>query len=97
MLDEVRARMFDKDREIAFLRDQLSEAQAEIGRRAASTDEALKTIDRVVRSFEMQAEANKALALSGEVQREYQDQTQPIRFAPESVDSAERHQDIRRV
>ncbi|MEL6932565.1 MAG: hypothetical protein AAFO17_05660 [Pseudomonadota bacterium] len=68
-----------------------------VTRRAASTDEALKTIDRAVRSFEMQAEANKALALRGEVRREYQEQTQPIRFTPESVDNAERHQDIRRL
>lgn len=97
VLDEVRARMSDKDREIAFLRDQLADAQAEIGKRAASIDEALKTIDRVVRSFEMQAEANKALALRGEEQTEYRDATQPIRFTPESVENQNRHQDIRRV
>lgn len=97
VLDEVRARMSDKDQEIRFLRDQLADAQVEIGRRAASTDEALKTIDRVVRSFEMQAEANKALALRGGAQAEYREATQPIRFTPESVDNHNRHQDIRRV
>lgn len=97
VLDEVRARMSDKDREITFLRDQLADAQAEIGRRAASTDEALKTIDRVVRSFEMQAEANKALALRGGERTDYREATQPIRFTPDSVENQNRHQDIRRV
>lgn len=97
VLDEVRARMSDKDNEIAFLREQLADAQTEIGRRAASTDEALKTIDRVVRSFEMQAEANKALALRGGEQKSYSEATEPIRFTPESVDNQNRHQDIRRV
>jgi hypothetical protein len=97
VLDEVRARMSDKDQEIKFLRDQLADAQVEIGKRAASTDEALKTIDRVVRSFEMQAEANKALALSGGERSDYREATQSIRFTPESVDSHDRHQDIRRV
>jgi len=97
VLDEVRARMSDKDREIEFLRGQLADAQTEIGKRAASTDEALKTIDRVVRSFEMQAEANKALALRDGQQTEYREATQPMRFKPESVDNQNRHQDIRRV
>jgi len=98
VLDEVRERMSDKDNEIAFLRDQLSEAQIEIGKRAASTDEALKTIDRVVRSFEMQAEANKALALQGSTPAvPFEDTTEPISYTPEPVDSASRHQDIRRV
>lgn len=98
VLDEVRERMGDKDREIAFLRDQLSEAQAEIRRRAASTDEALKTIDRVVRSFEMQAEANKALALSGgERPMPYQNATKPISFTPSSVDNPNGQMDVRRV
>jgi hypothetical protein len=97
VLDEVRARISDKDQEIRFLRDQLADAQVEIGRRAASTDEALKTIDRVVRSFEMQAEANKALALRGGAPTEYREATQQMRFTPESIDNQNRHQDIRRV
>jgi len=98
ILDEVRARMSDKDQEITFLRDQLADAQAEIGRRAASTDDALKTIDRVVRSFELQAEANRALALgAGQGSEPAPEQTQPIHFTAEPVDNADRHQDIRRV
>lgn len=98
VLDEVRERMGDKDKEIAFLRDQLSEAQAEIGRRAASTDEALKTIDRVVRSFEMQAEANRALALGGAERPEpYPEATKPISFTPANVDNPTGHMDVRRV
>lgn len=98
VLEEVRARMSDKDREIAFLRDQLSEAQIEIGKRAASTDEALKTIDRVVRSFEMQAEANRALALgAGQPEQPFAEQTTPTKFTPKSVDNTAGHQDIRRV
>lgn len=56
------ANLFTK---FSILREQLGIAQAEVERRATSTDEALKTIDRVVRSFEMQAEANKVLALRG--------------------------------
>ncbi|MEO0938559.1 MAG: hypothetical protein AAFY38_10440 [Pseudomonadota bacterium] len=79
VLEEVRERLRDRDEEIAFLRDQLSKAQAEVERRATSTDEALKTIDRVVRSFELQAEANKALALGGVVIRD-QD-AEPVRYA----------------
>lgn len=70
VLEEVRERLRDRDKEIAFLREQLDKAQAEVERRATSTDEALKTIDRVVRSFELQAEANKALALGGAVIRD---------------------------
>jgi|GEM_PF-2659671 len=98
VLDEVRERMSDKDNEIAFLRGQLADAQTEIGRRAASTDEALKTIDRVVRSFEMQAEANKALALRGsEPSQPFEETNEPVRFAREGVDNVPRHQDIRRV
>ncbi len=70
-----------EDAEIAFLRDQLEKSQAEVGRRATSTDEALKTIDRVVHSFEMQAEANKALALqSANDVQVVPDATVPIRF-----------------
>ncbi len=97
VLDEVRARMSDKDQEIKFLREQLTDAQAEVKRRAASTDEALKTIDRVVRSFEMQAEANKALALRGTTPPETETSDEPVRYSPEAVDIATRHQDIRRV
>ena len=89
VLSEVRERLRDKDAEIAFLRDQLGKAQAEVERRATSTDEALKTIDRVVRSFEMQAEANKALALSGAVATEpVAEKTGPIRFTTASADEA---------
>ncbi|MEL6644098.1 MAG: hypothetical protein AAFQ79_09195 [Pseudomonadota bacterium] len=96
VLDEVRERMSDKDREIEFLRQQLADAQTEIGRRARSTDEALKTIDRVVRSFELQAEANRAAVLgAGRVASE--DDTQPATFRPSSVDNGNGHQDIRRV
>jgi hypothetical protein len=80
VLEEVRQRLSDKDAEIDFLRGQLGKAQAEVERRATSTDEALKTIDRVVRSFEMQAEANKALALSG-VPTSPPDATEPIRYS----------------
>lgn len=76
---ELRDRLKDKDDENAFLREQLKAAQAEVGKRANSTDEALKTIDRVVRSFEMQAEANKALALSGVQARD--DHNEPVRPA----------------
>lgn len=79
VLGEVRKRLEDKDAEIAFLREQLDKAQAEVERRATSTDEALKTIDRVVRSFEMQAEANKALALSGAASADKQ--SEPARFS----------------
>lgn len=78
VLDEVRKRLEDKDAEIVFLREQLDKAQAEVERRATSTDEALKTIDRVVRSFEMQAEANKALALAGGTSGG--EQSEPVRF-----------------
>jgi hypothetical protein len=74
---ELRDRLKDKDDENAFLREQLKAAQAEVGKRANSTDEALKTIDRVVRSFEMQAEANKALALGGVPARD--EQAEPAR------------------
>lgn len=89
VLDEVRERLNDKDAEIAFLREQLGKAQTEVERRATSTDEALKTIDRVVRSFEMQAEANKALALSGTIAPEpAPEKTEPIRFSQEAVDEA---------
>lgn len=96
VLDEVRERMSDKDREIEFLRQQLAEAQTEIGRRARSTDEALKTIDRVVRSFELQAEANRAAVLgAGRVASE--GETQPATFRPSSVDNGNGQQDIRRV
>lgn len=96
VLDEVRERMADKDREIEFLRQQLADAQTEIGRRARSTDEALKTIDRVVRSFELQAEANRAAVLgAGKVASE--DDAQPAMFRPSSVDNGNGHQDIRRV
>ena len=98
VLEEVRARMSDKESEISFLRDQLAEAQIEIGRRAASTDEALKTIDRVVRSFEMQAEANRALALgAGQNEPSYGEQPSATRFSPRAVDNGAGHQDIRRV
>lgn len=84
--DELRERLQDKNAEIAILRDQLGKSQAEVERRATSTDEALKTIDRVVRSFEMQAEANKALALGGSVASEpMHERTEPIRFTPETV------------
>lgn len=34
VLEVVRERMADKDREIAFLREQLANAQAEVGKRA---------------------------------------------------------------
>lgn len=96
VLDEVRERMADKDREVEFLRQQLADAQTEIGRRARSTDEALKTIDRVVRSFELQAEANRAAVLgAGKVASE--DDAQPATFRPSSVDNGNGHQDIRRV
>lgn len=82
----LRERLRDKDTEIEFLRTQLEKAQAEVGRRATSTDDALKTIDRVVHSFELQAEANKALALrEASAERNYPQATEPIRFAPESV------------
>ena len=85
---ELRDRLKDKDAENAFLREQLQLAQAEVGRRASSTDEALKTIDRVVRSFEMQAEANKALALGAAAYEEpSQEQTQSINFTPRVVES----------
>lgn len=98
VLDEVRERLADKDRENEFLRQQLADAQAEIGRRARSTDEALKTIDRVVRSFELQAEANRSLALgAGQFETPPDEQTTPINFAPKSIDSPHGHQDIRRV
>lgn len=97
VLDEVRERLADKDREIKFLRQQLAEAQAEGGRRAASTDEALKSLDRVVRSFELQAEANRTLALSAEQFRPEREATQPIHFDQGTVDTDSRHQDIRRV
>ena len=84
---ELRDRLKDKDDENAFLREQLKAAQAEVGKRANSTDEALKTIDRVVRSFEMQAEANKALALGAAASEEpSQEQTQPINFTPRVVE-----------
>ena len=79
VLEEVRERLRDREEEIVFLREQLSKAQAEVERRATSTDEALKTIDRVVRSFELQAEANKALALGGGAIRE--PEPEPVRFA----------------
>ncbi|MCE8006009.1 hypothetical protein [Aestuariivita sp.] len=82
VLEEVRERLRDKEEEIAFLRGQLDKAQAEVERRATSTDEALKTIDRVVRSFEMQAEANKALALSGVSSRT--EPSEPVRFTEEA-------------
>lgn len=97
VLGEVRERLADKDREISFLRDQLADAQVEIGKRAASTDEALKTIDRVVRSFELQAEANRALALGSAPVEPTPEQTEPIRFTAETVDNRAGHQDIRRV
>lgn len=86
VLEEVRDRLRDKDKEIAFLRGQLEKAQAEVGRRATSTDDALKTIDRVVHSFELQAEANRALALRDAGGSTQADLTKPIRFAPESVE-----------
>ena len=96
VLEEVRERMSDKDREIEFLRQQLADAQTEIGRRARSTDEALKTIDRVVRSFELQAEANRAAVLgAGKVASE--DDAHAATFRPSSVDNGNGHQDIRRV
>ncbi|MEO1453049.1 MAG: hypothetical protein AAFR73_13245 [Pseudomonadota bacterium] len=96
VLDEVRERMADKDREIGFLRQQLADAQTEIGKRARSTDEALKTIDRVVRSFELQAEANRAAVLgAGRVAGETDVQTAAIKPIP--VDNGHGHQDIRRV
>jgi len=95
VLVEVRERLADKDKEIEFLRGQLEKAQAEVERRATSTDDALKTIDRVVRSFELQSEANRALALrdaggdaDGRVQPEA---TAPIRFTPESVEASTDH------
>ena len=92
VLEEVRERLRDKDAEIAFLRDQLGKAQAEVERRATSTDDALKSIDRVVRSFEMQAEANKALALRGLVTQEpVSEKTEPIRFTPDAVQDTEDH------
>ena len=97
VLGEVRERLADKDREISFLRDQLADAQVEIGKRAASTDEALKTIDRVVRSFELQAEANRALALGSANPEPATEQTEQIRFTAETVDNTPGHQDIRRV
>ncbi|MEO0486694.1 MAG: hypothetical protein AAF092_12365 [Pseudomonadota bacterium] len=59
VLEEVRERLADKARHIEFLRRQLEIAQAEVGSRATSTDEALKTIDPVVHSFERQAKANR--------------------------------------
>ncbi|WP_299145880.1 hypothetical protein [uncultured Tateyamaria sp.] len=65
VLDEVRERLHDKEEENKFLREQLERAHAEIERRGTSTDEALKTIDRIVCSFEMQSETNNALALHG--------------------------------
>lgn len=98
VLDVVRERMADKDREIAFLREQLAAAQAEVGKRAASTDEALKSLDRVVRSFELQAEANRTLALGAEQRRtDVREATEPFQFTPTSVDSGVRHHDVRRV
>ncbi len=85
---ELRDRLKDKNAEIAFLREQLGLSQSEVGQRAKSTDEALKTIDRVVRSFEMQAEANKALALgAAHVGEEHQ--VRRTAFTPRSVDDAE--------
>lgn len=90
--EEMRKRLDDKDAEIAFLRGQLEKAQAEVGRRANSTDEALKTIDRVVHSFEMQAEANRALALqSAGDAAVVREATEPIQFTPQSVSNDDRH------
>ena len=86
VLEEVRVRLRDKDKEIEFLRSQLEKAQAEVERRATSTDEALKTIDRVVHSFELQAEANRALALRDAGASAPPNATEPIRFTPESID-----------
>lgn len=96
VLDEVRERLSDKDQEIAFLRDQLADAQIEIGKRAASTDDALKTIDRVVRSFELQAEANRAAVLGAGKSADVEP-TQTTEVRTEPVDSGFGHQDIRRV
>lgn len=95
VLDEVRERLLDKDKEIEFLREQLADAQAEIGRRASSTDDALKTIDRVVRSFELQAEANRATVLeAGKMPAEPPQDA----FVPgEPIDNPQGLQDIRRV
>ncbi|WP_338548960.1 hypothetical protein [Roseovarius phycicola] len=96
VLEEVRERLEDKDKEIAFLRGQLADAQAEIGRRASSTDEALKTIDRVVRSFELQAEANRAAVLEAGKKTEERPQETTV-VATEISDNPHGHQDIRRV
>ena len=88
--EELRERIKDKDAEIAFLREQLERSQAEVGRRAGSTDEALKTIDRIVHSFELQAEANKALALqSASEPTIVKEATEPIPFTPQSMTDAE--------
>lgn len=86
VLEEVRERLADKNREVEFLRGQLEIAQAEVGRRATSTDEALKTIDRVVHSFELQAEANRALALRDAGGAASEAATEEVRFAPESIE-----------
>lgn len=85
VLEEVRERLADKNKEVEFLRGQLEIAQAEAGRRATSTDEALKTIDRVVHSFELQAEANRALALRDAGGASPTSDSKPIRFAPEGI------------
>lgn len=98
VIDVVRERRADKDREIAFLREQLANAQAEVGKRAASTDEAVKSLDRVVRTFELQAEVNRSLALGADRPGDdRRDTSEPIRLIPNSVDSGERRHDMRRV
>lgn len=86
VLEEVRERLADKNKEVEFLRGQLEIAQAEVGRRATSTDEALKTIDRVVHSFELQAEANRALALRDAGGAGQEVASKEVRFAPETIE-----------
>jgi len=97
LLEEVRERLEDKDNEIAFLREQLAAAQTEVGERAASTDSAIKTLDRVVRGFEMQAEANNALARLGSTKPKTEQSGHVVRFASEAVDTPSPQQDIRRL
>jgi len=98
LLEEVRERLADKDNEIAFLREQLAAAQAEVGERATSTDAAIKSLDRVVRSFELQAEANRTRALGIEAYRDEEGeivQSTPLQAEP--MDSGSRRHDIHRV
>jgi len=69
-----------------------------VGERAASTDAAIKSLDRVVRSFELQAEANRSRALGVGTYREEDDEiVQPTQLQPETMDNESRRYDIHRV